>query len=209
MKKTLKYVRNIALSRCNVMPTIILGIRKRNTCLAIFPNVHVSMATSSSVVGNGFLKLGCRWEGLRYLPSEIKLANNAQVVINSGFSIYTGLHVTVNENASLIFGSGYINNNVTIDCFEKISFGNNVAISKGVTFRDSDNHSINGNKIVSAPIIIDDNVWIGVNVTVLKGVRIGRGSVIAAGAVVTRSVPENTLVGGVPSRIIKKDITWA
>lgn len=53
-------------------------------------------------------------------------------------------------------------------------------------------------------IIIGDHVWIGANVTVLPGVRIGGGSVVAAGAVVARDVDENSLVGGVPARLIRR-----
>lgn len=52
--------------------------------------------------------------------------------------------------------------------------------------------------------VIEDDVWIGARVTVLKGVRIGRGSVIAAGAVVTRDVPPYTIMGGVPARPIRQ-----
>lgn len=55
-----------------------------------------------------------------------------------------------------------------------------------------------------APIVLGKNVWIGSNSTILKGVSIGDNSVVAAGAVVTKDVPANTIVGGVPARIIKK-----
>lgn len=52
-------------------------------------------------------------------------------------------------------------------------------------------------------VIIDDDVWIGANVTILKGVHIGRSSIIAAGSVVTRDVPEFAIVGGIPAKVIK------
>jgi len=54
------------------------------------------------------------------------------------------------------------------------------------------------------PIVIGKNVWIGANATVVPSVTIGDGSVIAAGAVVTKDVPANVIVGGVPAKIIKK-----
>lgn len=54
-----------------------------------------------------------------------------------------------------------------------------------------------------APVIIEDDVWIGANVTILKGVTIGRGSVVAAGAVVIKSCPPYSIIGGVPAKIIK------
>lgn len=51
-------------------------------------------------------------------------------------------------------------------------------------------------------IVIEDNVWIGANVTILDGVKIGSGSVVAAGAVVNKDVPQNTIVAGVSCRVI-------
>lgn len=58
-----------------------------------------------------------------------------------------------------------------------------------------------------APIVIEDDVWCGANVTILKGVTIGRGSVVAAGAVVTKSFPPYSIIGGVPARLIKMRFT--
>ena len=58
-----------------------------------------------------------------------------------------------------------------------------------------------------APVIIEDGVWCGANVTILKGVTIGRGSVVAAGAVVTKSFPPYSIIGGVPAKILKMRFT--
>ncbi len=68
------------------------------------------------------------------------------------------------------------------------------------------NHDINPKNrstMHPAPIVVGKNVWIGANATVLPGVTIGDGSIIAAGAVVTKDVPTNVIVGGVPAKIIK------
>jgi acetyltransferase-like isoleucine patch superfamily enzyme len=58
-----------------------------------------------------------------------------------------------------------------------------------------------------APVVIEDDVWCGANVTILKGVTIGRGSVIAAGAVVTKSFSPYSIIGGVPAKLIKMRFT--
>ena len=54
------------------------------------------------------------------------------------------------------------------------------------------------------PIIIEDNVWLGINSSVLKGVTIGKNSVIGAGSVVTKNIPANVIAAGNPCRVIKK-----
>ena len=54
------------------------------------------------------------------------------------------------------------------------------------------------------PCVLEDDVWIGARVTILKGVRVGRGSIVAAGAVVTKDVPPYSIVGGVPAKVIRQ-----
>jgi acetyltransferase-like isoleucine patch superfamily enzyme len=188
--------------------TALLAFRKKTHCISVFPDVSISVAPSSVLSGSGKLELGCKWPGLRYFPSEFKLAEHSNIIVEGHFYLMTGCHLAINDGATLTLGSGYINNDATIDCFSSITIGHGVAISSGVTIRDSDNHSINGNTAISAPIVIEDHVWIGLNATILKGVRIGSGAVVAAGAVVTSDVPRNTLVGGVPAKVIKQDVVW-
>jgi acetyltransferase-like isoleucine patch superfamily enzyme len=82
-------------------------------------------------------------------------------------------------------------------------------IAENVVIRDSDNHQILGNNCrMTQPIIIGNHVWVGMNATILKGVTIGDGAIIAAGSIVTKDVKANTLVGGVPARILKENVEW-
>lgn len=73
---------------------------------------------------------------------------------------------------------------------------------------DDDLHQIKGRQNTTKPIIIEDNVWIGADCKIFKNVFIGEGSVIAAGSIVTKTMPPNTLCGGVPYKVIKKNIKW-
>lgn len=63
---------------------------------------------------------------------------------------------------------------------------------------------VDGVNLYDQPVVIEDDVWIGANVTILKGVTIGHGSVVAAGAIVTKSFPPYSVIGGVPAKLIKK-----
>lgn len=111
------------------------------------------------------------------------------------------------------------------DCGKNIHIGKNVFINMSCKFQDQggifigDGALIGHNVVLAtlnhakspqdrssmlpAPIHIGKNVWIGANATVLPGVTIGDGAIVAAGAVVTRDIPENTIVGGVPAKVIR------
>ena len=82
-------------------------------------------------------------------------------------------------------------------------------ISWGVNILENYYHGTEDNSVQSAPVIIEDRVWIGCNVIVLAGVTIGRGSIIAAGSVVTKSVPPGMLVAGNPAKEIRPTKPWS
>jgi acetyltransferase-like isoleucine patch superfamily enzyme len=174
------------------------------TCI----NVH---KTAAIIINKGFLKINDKWSNKDPFKSHLELGENSKLIVNGRFSFFSNSRISVNKNAILILGKGYVNNNAGIHCFNKITIGNNVVISENVMIRDSDNHKLYENgleKIVSKPIEIKDNVWIGMNCVILKGVIIGEGAVIAAGSVVTKSVPAGCLVAGVPAKVIKENIIW-
>lgn len=87
-----------------------------------------------------------------------------------------------------------------------ITIGNNVLIGHNVTLAtlNHDERPEFRQNIYPKPIKIGNNVWIGSNATVLQGITIGDGAIIGANAVVTKDVPENTVVAGVPAKIIRK-----
>lgn len=99
---------------------------------------------------------------------------------------------------------------------KKVIFGPNPTIITGDHRTDiigkyiidiTDDEKKGNEKKYDEPVIIEDDVWCGANVTILKGVTIGRGSIIAAGAVVTKSCPPYSIIGGVPAKIIKMRFT--
>lgn len=175
-----------------------------------YPSLHYRRGRNTSVERiEGELHLGCRWELSRYRESEFKIGDDGKLVIRGRMRIYTGCSIDINDGATLETGSGFINNGARIAAYESITIGKNVAISENVTIRDSDNHQIIGsNKQISAPIRIGNKVWIGVNATILKGVNIGEGAIIAANSLVNKDVPPQSLAGGVPAKVIRENVHW-
>ena len=165
-----------------------------------------------------YLNFNRQWDDERMLRNKMTgslyVAADATLHVEA-FDVYAGSRITVNQGARLSLGSGYMNHDCVIDCFDSILIGHHVVISERVVLRDSDNHSIqdagdtaSDNSIKTAPIVVGDHVWIGMNVTVLNGVTIGEGAIVAAGSVVNKDVPPHCLVGGVPARVIKTDVSW-
>jgi acetyltransferase-like isoleucine patch superfamily enzyme len=94
---------------------------------------------------------------------------------------------------------------------ESVTIGKDCAIAWGVTISDHDFHKLylDGKQLVeTAPVLIGNNVWIGMNATILKGVTVGDGAVIGAHSVVTKDVPAKCVVVGNPAKVIKENILF-
>lgn len=192
-----------------------LKLRKHNVNKMGFAAIAMKGAKNSLSghsdinVRRGRFTFNAKWDKCDPFHSMLVMAEDSHLIVENSFDIYSGAKVYVNKGATLRLGSGFINHNLNLSCFKSISIGKGVVISENVTFRDSDDHSIvSSQRPMTQPIIVGDHVWIGMNATILKGVRIGNGAIIAAGAVVTRDVPDNAMAGGVPARIIKTDVSW-
>lgn len=144
-------------------------------------------------------------------PSTLAIARGATLEVLGDFKIFSGASVYVNKEATLKLGSGYSNNHLTLHCYAGIDIGEDVAIAEQVVIRDSDNHFISSEPPcpMCAPIRIGNHVWVGVRATILKGVTIGDGAIIAAGAVVTHDVPPHCLAAGVPARVVREGVSWS
>lgn len=200
--------RNISILKSLLIKAI--TISKGHNFVIINKHTRTSFhKTSRILLNNGKLTINKSWIANDPFYSILSLGKKAAITVVNTFDIYTGAKIYVNENAELILGGGYINHNVNISCFKRIEIGTDVVISENVTIRDSDNHSLLGsNKESIQPVKIGSHVWIGLNATILKGVTIGDGAIIAAGAVVTKNVPERCLVAGVPAKVIKENVGW-
>lgn len=141
----------------------------------------------------------------------------------------TGNFVTERQRAKITIGDDTFIGGGSFIAAESISIGSNVMFSWGCTVIDTNAHALdsihrsndvalwlkgakegqpgkykNWNKVETLPVIIEDKVWVGFNVVILKGVTIGEGAVVAAASVVTKSVSPYTMVGGNPAKEIRK-----
>lgn len=117
---------------------------------------------------------------------------------------------TTTPSSQIIIGNHVGMSGASIVAGEKIQIGDGVLIGANVVISDTDFHPIMSNErrysrtnIQTSPITIGDNVFIGMNSLILKGVRIGKNSVIGAGSIVTSDIPEDCIAAGVPARILK------
>jgi hypothetical protein len=118
--------------------------------------------------------------------------------------------MTIESRGSLIVGSNTVfGHHVTIGVRESVVIGRDCLIGEMVSIRDHDHGFHDAEKVIrsqeplTAPVTIDDDVWIGSKATVTRGVRIGRGAVVGANSVVTVDVPAGVVVGGTPARVIR------
>ncbi|MFZ4724793.1 MAG: acyltransferase [Paludibacter sp.] len=148
---------------------------------------------------------------------------NSIIIINEGVSLVSenkynpaGINhpvilATLSSEAEIIIGKDSGLSGATICAAKSVKIGVYVAIGANVSIYDTDFHPIDpferryeDSKTKSSPVIIDDYAWIGGNSIILKGVHIGKGSVVGAGSVVTKDVPDFEIHAGNPARFIKK-----
>lgn len=144
-------------------------------------------------------------------------------------SVVSGNYVFETEKGKITIGDNTFIGGGLFVCVDSISIGNNVMFSWGCTVIDTNAHSIDSEKrrndvkdwykglkennigaykdwsnVISKPIVVMDDAWIGFNVIILKGVTIGKGAIVGAGSVVTNDVPDYAVVAGNPAVLLKK-----
>lgn len=179
-------------------------------CFILNGNSDIRIGNNAVVENRGSFRFGFKG-GLpeSIAAGSLHLGNNSKLVIDGQVSVGPGVRIDVSELAVLELEDVYINFNSFIKCCKHVKIGKGTMIGFDVVILDSDIHSLVREDFeVTKPVLIGSHVWIGGRAMILKGVTIGSGSVVAAGAVVTENVPENTLVAGVPAKMIKKDVHW-
>ena len=139
---------------------------------------------------------------IRNLLSQITGTEiDESVTVFTPFQINYGKHTTIGKNVFINFDCVFLDlGGITIE--DNVLIAPKVSLlSEGHPVSPEHRHSLN-----VAPIVIKKNAWIGANSTILQGVTIGENAIVAAGSVVSNDVPDNTIVGGIPAKIIKSII---
>lgn len=218
VKKNSNYKLNSSYSTLDLF--VILKIRGLQVCRGFFSRFFFKEVKGCLFIGkNVSIKHAYKIKAGRNLI----IGNNSSINALSEDGIIFGNNVTIEQNSVLIatgviadIGKGIkigdntgINSNAYLAGQGGIEIGENVIIGPGVKIF-SENHifldlsiPIKEQGVSRKGVIIKDNCWIGANVTILDGVIIETGCVVAAGSVVTKSISQNTIVAGVPAKTIK------
>jgi maltose O-acetyltransferase len=125
------------------------------------------------------------------------------------FNGYSYIEARHNSSVIEIGDRVWTNNNLAIICNgSSIVIEKDTLIGLNVEIMDSDFHNLSpltrrSREPTSSPVLIESNVWIGSNVRILKGVTVGKNSVIANGSIVVKSIPENVIAAGIPAKVVK------
>ena len=155
----------------------------------------------------------------------IQIGDN--VIINSDFknsnsSLTYKCKFTTGYEGKIIVGNNCDLNGTCIMSYDSVTIGNYVQIASSTYISDTDSHPIDNierlhqmsgepysfDSVAKKPIVIGDNSWIGWNVSILKGTKIGKNCIVAAGSVLTGSkeFPDNSIIAGNPARVIKQNL---
>ena len=166
------------------LKVILFGIKMGKGC-EFYGNLRLYRRPNSSI----FIGDNCRF---RSISDSNLIGINHKCIIATH---QAGAVIRIGNNCGF---SGTV-----IGAFTEINIGNNVRCGANTVITDGDWHSDDRRTGQSKPVLLCDDVWLGLNVVVLKGVTIGKNSLIGANSVVTKDIPENVIAGGNPCKILK------
>lgn len=199
--------------RASLLRTLFYSAEARHKVI-VGPRARIVGARRIRISGDGRLALGVGYCGFLHGHERSILRIRGELHLDGPVSIGAGNSWDIGPGAVVSVGARtYFSPNSLVIAMHEISFGEGCAISWGSQFLDDDFHALVPDGVTAAPnsgpIRIGNRVWVGSGVKVYKGVTIADGCVVAGGAVVTRSVTEpNSLIAGVPAKVVQSDIGW-
>lgn len=218
--------RHLGLSPRTYISLLRLNGRKNTECdwrsgnvIYTMPGAVFDIHPSARIkVGAPLLYGNCPVRGMR-MPTCLRMEAETTLEIHGGpltrygngpYNLRYGAYIEIVNGGRLTIGQGAANVGLTVMCAKEVTIGNGVRIGRNVSIRDWNGPHviINDHYRNHAPVHIGDHVWLCTGCTVMPGVTIGEGAVVAANATVTKDVPPRCLVGGSPAKVIKENIEW-
>jgi acetyltransferase-like isoleucine patch superfamily enzyme len=188
--------------------------------IGIHHSTMFNLSNSKIIVSNGSLKVGIDFGYFDGGIYDSRKDNcriymvNSTLEIEGNVSLFPGVVISAINAKVAIKDGTIINGGSHIIAMKDIKIGQNCLLAQGVMIRDNDGHKLSTEtgKDVSMGIegiIIGDHCWLGQRSMVLKGSELKDNVIVAAGAVVTKSVESNNLVAGIPAKVIKENVKWS
>ena len=193
--------------------------RKKGEFIFTMPSTVFDIHPSAKIkIDKSFLYGNAPVKGMR-IPTCLRMEAGTTLEIHDGpltrygngpYNLRYGAYIEIVNGGKLTIGQGAANVGLTIMCAKNITIGNGVRIGRNVSIRDWNGpHAIiNDHYVNHAPVHSEDHVWLCTGCSIMPGVTIGEGSVVATNATVTKSVPPHSLVAGSPAKVIKSNIEW-
>lgn len=186
--------------------------------VAIHHRSRVQLIRSRIIVHGGTFRVGVTQgyfdgvgQGIPPAACQLSLIDS-ELHILGDVSLYPGCVMEARNGRVTIGNNTLINGGTHILCKSAVTIGADCHLAREVMVRDDDGHPHGpaGTEPVNLPkpVIIGDGCWIGQRAMILKGVHLGLGSIVAAGAVVTHDVPAHAVAGGVPAHVIAENEIW-
>lgn len=188
--------------------------------IKLSPNIKIgflykgSIELRSKTIKRGMIQIGLGGsEGLQFSKGFITIKKGGKLIFQGTANIAKGSSIRIDENALLTVGNNFFcNNNTFFRCYRNISIGDNVLIGWNCTFNDYDGHTLYDAKKPKenkGDIKIGNHVWIAFGVSILKNTFIQDDCVVAAHSLLSKKyINDHALIGGIPAKIIKQNISW-
>ena len=226
LKRCYGLYRHLGLSPRTYISLLRLNGRKNTVCDWRSGNVIYTMPgavfdihpSARIMVGAPLLYGNNPVRGMR-MPTCLRMEAGTTLEIHGGpltrygngpYNLRYGAYIEIVNGGKLTIGQGAANVGLTVMCAKEVTIGNGVRIGRNVSIRDWNGPHviINDHYRNHAPVHIGDHVWLCTGCTVMPGVTIGEGAVVAANATVTKDVPPHSLVGGSPAKVLQENIEW-
>lgn len=183
------------------------------------PSAVFDLHPTAKIILNSSITYGLgRVRDLR-MPTCLRMTENATLEIHDGpltrygngaYGLCYGAYIEIVNGGKLTIGQGAANVGLTIMCAKEVTIGNGVRIGRNVSIRDWNGPHviINDHYRNHAPVHIEDHVWLCTGCTIMPGVTVGEGAVVAANSTVTRDVPPHSMVAGSPAKVVKENVEW-